>query len=161
MIAPLVPYAIRGAIWYQGESNAGRAYQYRTLFPAMIASWREAWNQGEFPFLFVQLAPYMKIESEPTESAWAELREAQLFTMLNCPNTAMAVITDVGEENDIHPEKEAAGGRSSGDCGAVHWPTVKTSNTQVRSTIAWRFKVTKPCFISPMLTADSSARATS
>jgi sialate O-acetylesterase len=106
MIAPLVPYAIRGAIWYQGESNAGRAYQYRTLFPAMIASWREAWNQGEFPFLFVQLAPYMKIESEPTESAWAELREAQLFTMLNCPNTAMAVITDVGEENDIHPKKK-------------------------------------------------------
>jgi len=106
MIAPLVPYAIRGAIWYQGESNAGRAYQYRTLFPAMIASWRDAWNQGDFPFLFVQLAPYMKIETEPTESAWAELREAQLLTMLNCRNTAMAVITDVGEEDNIHPKKK-------------------------------------------------------
>ncbi len=106
MIAPLVPYAMRGAIWYQGESNAGRAYQYRALFPAMIESWREAWNQGEFPFLFVQLAPFMKIEAEPAESAWAELREAQLLTMLHCPRTAMAVITDVGEEDDIHPKKK-------------------------------------------------------
>lgn len=106
MIAPLVPYGFRGAIWYQGESNAGRAYQYRTLFPAMITSWRDVWNQGDFPFLFVQLAPFMKIEPEPSESAWAELREAQLLTMLNCPNTAMAVITDVGEEDDIHPKKK-------------------------------------------------------
>lgn len=114
MIAPLVPYAFRGAIWYQGESNAGRAYQYRTLFPAMIESWREAWNAGDFPFLFVQLAPFMKIEAEPMESAWAELREAQLLTMLHYRNTGMAVITDVGEENDIHPKKKQPVGERLG-----------------------------------------------
>src|SRR5205085_8011440 len=72
MIAPLIPYAIKGAIWYQGESNAGRAYQYRTLFPAMIGSWRQTWKQGDFPFLFVQLAPFLRIELAPQESPWAE-----------------------------------------------------------------------------------------
>ncbi|HEV3203508.1 MAG TPA: sialate O-acetylesterase, partial [Gemmataceae bacterium] len=106
MIAPLIPYGIRGAIWYQGESNAGQAYLYRTLFPAMIKNWREDWGLGNFPFLFVQLAPYMKIETEPKESAWAELREAQLLASQTLPNTAMAVITDVGEEKDIHPKKK-------------------------------------------------------
>lgn len=112
MVNPLVPYAIRGAIWYQGESNAGEAYRYRTLFPDMITSWRNAWGQGNFPFLFVQLAPFMSINTQPEESAWAELREAQLFTTLNCPNTGMAVITDVGNPDDIHPKKkEPVGGR--------------------------------------------------
>ncbi len=112
MIAPLIPYAIKGAIWYQGESNAGRAYQYRTLFPTMIKSWRTAWKQGDFPFLFVQLAPFMKIVNEPQESNWAELREAQLFTSLKLKNTGMAVITDVGDPNDIHPkQKEPVGAR--------------------------------------------------
>ncbi len=104
MIRPLVPFAIRGAIWYQGESNAGRAYQYRTLFPAMIKNWRDDWKQGDFPFLFVQLAPFMKIETEPKESAWAELREAQLLTSLQVPNTAQVVITDLGDQKDIHPK---------------------------------------------------------
>jgi sialate O-acetylesterase len=112
MIAPLLPYAIRGAIWYQGESNAGRAYQYRTLFPAMIKNWRHDWKQGDFPFLLVQLAPWLPIVKEPQESAWAELREAQLMTSLNLPNTAMAVITDVGDPVDIHPrKKEPVGAR--------------------------------------------------
>lgn len=106
MIAPLVPYAIRGAIWYQGESNASRAYEYGTLFPAMIKNWRQAWGQGDFPFLLVQLAPFMKITQEPGESAWAELREAQRQTVHTLPNTGMAVITDVGEEDDIHPKKK-------------------------------------------------------
>jgi sialate O-acetylesterase len=106
MIAPLVPYGIAGAIWYQGESNAGRAYQYRTLMPAMIKDWRENWGQGDFTFLMVQLAPYMKIVAEPTESNWAELREAQLKTTQTLPKVGMAVITDVGEENDIHPKKK-------------------------------------------------------
>jgi sialate O-acetylesterase len=106
MISPLQPFAIRGAIWYQGEANSGRAYQYRSLLPAMIGCWRDDWGQGDFPFLVVQLAPYMKIQEEPGESAWAELREAQLLTMLTVPNTATAVITDVGEENDIHPKKK-------------------------------------------------------
>jgi sialate O-acetylesterase len=106
MIAPLIPYAIRGAIWYQGESNAGRAWEYRTLFPAMIRNWREDWGQGDFPFLFVQLAPFMAIEQTPKESAWAELREAQLLTLTSSKNTGMAVITDLGDEKDIHPKRK-------------------------------------------------------
>jgi sialate O-acetylesterase len=105
MIAPLIPYGIQGAIWYQGESNAGRAYQYRKLFPAMIKNWRDDWGQGDFPFLFVQLANFMAIKPEPGESAWAELREAQLMT-LSLPNTGMAVIIDIGEAEDIHPKNK-------------------------------------------------------
>jgi sialate O-acetylesterase len=106
MIAPLIPYAIKGAIWYQGESNAGKAYAYRKLFPTMIQNWRDDWKQGDFPFFFVQLAPFMAIVSEPQESAWAELREAQLLTSLHCKSTGMAVITDVGDPKDIHPQKK-------------------------------------------------------
>jgi len=104
MIVPILPYGIRGAIWYQGESNAWRAYQYRTLFPAMIKNWRDAWHQGDFPFLFVQLANYMQSEPQPVESDWAELREAQLMT-LSVPNTGMAVTIDIGEP-DIHPKNK-------------------------------------------------------
>ncbi len=112
MIAPLQPFAIRGAIWYQGESNASRAHQYRTLFPLMIRDWRADWGQGDFPFLFVQLAPYRKIVAEPGESDWAELREAQARTARAVPAAAMAVITDVGDENDVHPKrKEPVGAR--------------------------------------------------
>jgi sialate O-acetylesterase len=106
MIAPVQPYAIKGAIWYQGESNAGQAYLYRTLFPAMITDWRATWKQGDFPFFFVQLAPWQKIVTEPQESAWAELREAQLFTSQTVPHSGMAVITDVGDPADIHPKKK-------------------------------------------------------
>jgi len=105
MIAPLVPFTFKGAIWYQGESNAGRAEQYRTLFPDMIRSWRRDWGD-DFPFLFVQLAPFMKIKEEPADSSWAELREAQLLTTRALPNTGMAVITDVGDPADIHPKKK-------------------------------------------------------
>jgi len=105
MIAPLIPYGIGGAIWYQGESNASRAYQYRKLFPAMIKNWRNDWGQGDFPFLFVQLANFMAVDTEPAESMWAELREAQLMT-LALPNTGMAVIIDIGEANDIHPKNK-------------------------------------------------------
>ncbi len=112
MIAPLIPYAIKGAIWYQGESNAGRADLYKTGFPLMIENWRDDWKQGDFPFLFVQLAPFMKIEKEPTDPAWAHLREAQLQTITKSKHTAMAVITDVGDEKDIHPKrKEPVGHR--------------------------------------------------
>ncbi len=111
MIAPLIPYTIKGAIWYQGESNASRAYQYRSLFPAMIKSWWENWGEGDFPFLFVQLANFMKVEEDPGESAWAELREAQTMT-LDLPNTGMAVIIDIGEADDIHPKnKQDVGNR--------------------------------------------------
>jgi sialate O-acetylesterase len=105
MLAPLVPFAVRGAIWYQGESNAGAAYEYRTLFPVMIEDWRRHWNY-DMPFLAVQLAPFKKINPEPMESDWAELREAQLMATQKLPNVGMAVITDVGAENDIHPKKK-------------------------------------------------------
>ena len=106
MIAPLIPYAIQGAIWYQGESNAGHAWQYRTLFADMIKNWRHDWGQGNFTFLEVQLAPFMAIKDEPAESAWAELREAQMLATKVLPKVGIAVITDVGEEKDIHPKKK-------------------------------------------------------
>lgn len=106
MIAPVIPYGIKGAIWYQGESNAPRAYQYRSLFPTMISDWRKNWGQGEFPFFFVQLANFMKYNDDPSApSAWAELREAQLRT-LGLPNTGMATIIDIGEADDIHPKNK-------------------------------------------------------
>ena len=112
MIAPLTPYAIKGVIWYQGESNAGRAYQYRTLLPAMIKNWRDTFGQGDFPFLIVQIAPYEAIVAEPSDSIWAEVRDAQLHVSQTVPNTALAVITDVGDERDIHPQrKEPVGAR--------------------------------------------------
>lgn len=112
MIAPLGPYAIKGAIWYQGESNAGRAYQYRTLLPAMIKNWRDTFGQGDFPFLIVQIAPYEKIVKEPSDSIWAEVRDAQLHVAQNVPRTALIVTTDVGDEGDIHPRrKEPVGER--------------------------------------------------
>lgn len=110
MIAPLVPYAIRGALWYQGESNAGRAYQYRRLFPALIDDWRRVWEQGDFPFVYTQISSYGARRTEPAESEWAELREAQLMT-LEVPNTAMAVTIDIGEADDIHPKNKQEVGR--------------------------------------------------
>jgi sialate O-acetylesterase len=131
MIEPLLPYAVKGAIWYQGESNAGRAYQYRTLFPTMIQSWREAWKNPDMPFLFVQLAPWQAIKKEqlaewqastkqPGDSNWAELREAQLLTSLKLPHTGIAVITDVGDPVDIHPkQKEPVGARLALDAEAL------------------------------------------
>ena len=111
MINPLVPYGIRGVIWYQGESNSGRAKQYQRVFPDLIKDWRNHWNQGDFPFIFVQLASFTKADSIPSESSWAELREAQSKT-LSLPNTGMAVITDVGDALDIHPKnKQTVGNR--------------------------------------------------
>ena len=110
MIHPLLPYAIRGAIWYQGESNADRAYQYQQLFPLLIADWRKNWGRGDFPFYFVQLANFMDVAAEPGESEWAELREAQLKT-LTLPNTGMAVAIDIGEAGDIHPKNKQEVGR--------------------------------------------------
>ncbi len=105
MIAPLIPYGIRGVIWYQGESNAYRACQYRELFPAMIKQWRKQWEQGDFPFLFVQLANY---HFEP--QVFPELREAQTMT-LSLPQTAMAVTIDIGDSTDIHPKNKQEVGR--------------------------------------------------
>jgi len=115
MIAPLLPFPICGAIWYQGESNAGRAWQYRTLFADMIRNWRQAWGQGNFTFLAVQLAPWDRnkkrpieeITAEPVESDWAELREAQVIVSQTLPKVGVVVITDVGDKDDIHPTKKA------------------------------------------------------
>lgn len=116
MIAPLQPYSIKGTIWYQGESNVSRAYQYRKLFPLLIKDWRQGFNQGEFPFLFVQLASYVADKSkpdhpvEPEESALAELREAQ-SKALAIPKTAMVVTIDIGDARDIHPKNKQDVGR--------------------------------------------------
>ncbi len=102
MISPLANFAIKGVIWYQGESNTDRPDEYARLFPAMIENWRKKWNRGDFPFLFVQLHNYMESHDYPTESIWARTREAQMEA-LKIPNTAMAVAIDLGEWNDIHP----------------------------------------------------------
>lgn len=112
MVAPLLPYAIKGAIWYQGESNAPRAYQYRRLFPAMIRNWRADWGQGDFPFLFVQLAAFGPNGPKLGDSDWAELREAQTMTLTASSNTGMALAIDVGNISDIHPRnKQPVGAR--------------------------------------------------
>jgi len=103
-IVPLQPFAIRGVLWYQGEQNSGHAAEYRILFPALISDWRKDWKQGDIPFLFVQLAPYIK--------TGPEIREAQLLTWLNTPNTAMVVTTDCGDATNIHPgDKRPVGAR--------------------------------------------------
>jgi sialate O-acetylesterase len=120
MLAPLAPYAIKGVIWYQGEANAGRAYQYRRLFPTMIRDWRALWRQGDFPFLFVQLAAFGPNSQKLGESDWAELREAQLMTLSSSPKTGMALAIDVGTYDDIHPRnKQPVGARLALDARAV------------------------------------------
>jgi sialate O-acetylesterase len=106
MIAPLVPYGIKGAIWYQGESNAGRAIQYRKVLPALIGDWRARFTQSDFPFYIVQLANFTPRLPQPGESEWAELREAQALTAKNVPNSGLAVAIDIGEAGDIHPRNK-------------------------------------------------------
>jgi sialate O-acetylesterase len=106
VLKPTIGYGMRGVIWYQGESNASRAYQYRDLFPLMIQSWRDEWNIGDFPFYWVQLADFRAEKPEPVESDWAELREAQTMTLSRLPNTGQAVIIDLGETQDIHPRNK-------------------------------------------------------
>jgi sialate O-acetylesterase len=106
VLKPTIGYGIRGVIWYQGESNAGKAYQYRDLFPLMIKSWRDEWGQGDFSFYWVQLADFLPESKDPRESGWAELREAQTMTMSRLPKTGEAVIIDLGEAQDIHPRNK-------------------------------------------------------
>jgi sialate O-acetylesterase len=106
MIAPLASYSMRGVIWYQGESNALEAYAYRKLLPALIESWRASWSEGDFPFLIVQLPNHGAIPEEPSESAWAELREAQFLTTKQVSNTAIAVTIDLGDPKDVHPHRK-------------------------------------------------------
>lgn len=138
-LKPVLGYGIRGAIWYQGESNAGRAYQYRDLFPLMIQSWRDEWAQGDFPFYWVQLADFLAEKPEPGDSNWAELREAQTMTMSRLKNTGEAVIIDLGESNDIHPRnkqdvaKRLARWALAKDYGvqiAYHAPSYKSAEVQ-------------------------------
>lgn len=112
MIAPILPLAIKGAIWYQGESNAGRAAQYQRLLPAMIADWRQNFGQPDFSFFIVQLASFSARHPQPVEDAWAELREAQTLTVKRVPKTGLALAIDVGDARDIHPkDKQTVGYR--------------------------------------------------
>ena len=106
VLAPTIGYGMKGTIWYQGESNASRAVQYRELFPFMIESWRNEWELGDFPFYWVQLADFRDEKPAPAESEWAELREAQTMTLKKLDNTGEAVIIDLGEGKDIHPRNK-------------------------------------------------------
>lgn len=110
MLSPLVPYAIRGVIWYQGEGNTGGMKSYYETFPALIGEWRKMWGQGDFPFYYVQLANFTAPEQQPGENGWSLVRDAQLKT-LSLPNTGMAVTIDIGEEKDIHPHNKTEVGR--------------------------------------------------
>jgi len=105
VVHPTLGYGIKGVVWYQGESNASRAYEYAALFPFMIEQWRKEWKQGDFPFYWVQLADFMAEKLEPGDSTWAELRESQTKTT-KLPNSGQAVITDLGEGKDIHPKNK-------------------------------------------------------
>lgn len=108
MIYPIRHYRVKGAIWYQGESNAGRSHEYGALMSSLITNWRELWQKPELPFLLVQLPNFMEKHEKPTDSGWARIREAQLNTFKTTPNTALAVTYDVGEWNDIHPLNKKA-----------------------------------------------------
>lgn len=110
MINPLIPYGIKGFIWYQGEANESDAYNYRKTFPMMISDWRTRWEMGDLPFIYVQLANFKETLPVPSESEWAELREAQTLT-LSQPNTGMACIIDIGEADNIHPANKQEVGR--------------------------------------------------
>ena len=106
MIEPLIPYSIRGVIWYQGESNEARAQQYAILLPVMIKSWRERWGEGDFPFGIVQLPNYREAKADPADEAWSHVREAQRLTAASVPHTGLIVTIDIGEARDIHPKNK-------------------------------------------------------
>ena len=111
MIAPVIPFSIRGAFWYQGESNEARAQQYGILLPTMIRAWRERWGEGSFPFGIVQLPNYRDPKEEPADEPWSHIREAQRRTALSTPNTGLIVTIDIGEAHDIHPKNKLDVGR--------------------------------------------------
>jgi sialate O-acetylesterase len=138
MLAPLLSTTMTGVIWYQGETNVGRAAEYVNLFPAMIRNWRKDFGQGDLPFLFVQLANHLKPSDVPVHSEWALLREAQTQA-LQLANTAMAVAIDVGEWNDIHPlDKETVADRLALAARAVAYkePDIVFSGPQFRQASA-------------------------
>lgn len=146
MIAPLIPYGIKGAIWYQGESNAGRGMQYRTLLPTMIKDWRARFGVGEFPFFIVQLANFTPTVDQPIQEGWADLREAQLLTAENLPKTGIAVALDIGEAGDIHPKNKQEVGRRLGlaadaiaygnkiEYSGPHYRSMKVEGDKIRLT---------------------------
>ncbi|MBX7209996.1 MAG: sialate O-acetylesterase [Verrucomicrobiaceae bacterium] len=160
VLHPTIGYGIKGVVWYQGESNAGRAYEYAYLFPLMIQHWRDEWKQGDFPFYWVQLADFKPEQPLPGDSDWAELREAQSKTMSLLKNTGQAVIIDLGEGQDIHP-------RNKRDVAArlVRWalakdyglkipyrsPELKSMEVQGRKAV-----VTVDCFGSSLRTVDTA-----
>ncbi len=122
MILPIIPHGIRGVIWYQGESNTGKTGEYQRLLTTLINDWRTRWQAGAFPFLIVQLANYMQPKSEPSESNWAELREAQLRVVSSVKNTGLAVTIDIGETNDVHPlNKKDVGNRLALAAGKISY----------------------------------------
>lgn len=111
MIEPLMPFGIKGAIWYQGESNEARAEQYGLLMPTMIRAWRERWGEGNFPFGIIQLPNYRAVKAEPEEAPWSFIREAQRQTAMKTANTGLIVTIDIGEANDIHPKNKVDVGK--------------------------------------------------
>ena len=113
-LAPVIPYGIKGVLWYQGEQNVGRAYQYRKLLPALIADWRGRGNQGDFPFVVIQLPNVGKPETQPRSNNFAELREAQALAAANVPNVSLVVTIDAGEEGNIHPKDKKTVGERAG-----------------------------------------------
>lgn len=146
MIHPLIPYAIKGVIWYQGESNGDKindAIEYKKLFPALIKDWRTNWKQGDFPFLFVQLANFRKQAQTPSEGIWPWVREAQSQT-LKVSHTGMAVISDIGDANDIHPKdkydvaqrlfvaaQKVAYGKKIGACNGPLYQSYQIKNNKI------------------------------
>lgn len=147
MVAPLIPYGIRGVIWYQGESNADRAEQYLKLFPNMIQNWRQDWAQGDFSFYFVQLANFMYPVPTPADSAWAELRDAQ-FKTLTLPETGMALAIDVGDAANIHPKNKQEVGRR-----LALWALAKDYGITVPSNSLGSWPVIKNFFQKPIVSS--------
>ena len=144
MITPLLPYGFRGALWYQGESNAMKAHQYRKLLPALIKNWRDALHQQDLEFLIVQLPNFGAIREEPSESGWAELREAELMTVKQVPNTGLAVTIDVGDPKNLHPPRKFEVGqrlalwalgttyKQPGEYSAPLYESMQTSGSEIR-----------------------------
>jgi len=135
MIAPLIPFSIRGAFWYQGESNEARAQQYEILLPVMIKAWRERWAEGNFPFGIVQLPNYRDPKNEPADEAWSHIREAQRRTAQSSPNTGLIVTIDIGEARDIHPKNKLDVGKRM-----AYWATAQVySKRSVKSGPSFRY----------------------
>ena len=145
VLLPVLSYTIRGTIWYQGESNAGRAYQYRDLFPRMIQNWRDDWGQGDFSFFIgFSLADFRNEVDKPTDSQWAELREAQTMTMSKLPNTGEAVIVDLGEASDIPPRETSRSSASDWPDGLWRRTIPSTFDTTVLNTSTSCSETAKP-----------------